>query len=166
MWAGHDLMGPLDGAWRVLNGQRPYVDFTPGLGPVVLLLDAIGLWLAGGAAHGLAYAATLARFAVGLWIFSLGRTRLSPGGAMLAGWFCALLVMAPIPLGFDFQRLTEAMIYNRYGYGLLAVVLMEMLVPARPPVECTRIPVGRWLLQYGVRYPSALTPVMPQIGRA
>jgi hypothetical protein len=135
MFAGHDLMGPLDGAWRVLNGQRPYVDFTPGLGPVVLLIDAVGIWLARGAAHGLAYAAALAGFSAGTWMFALARTRLTPGGAVLAGWCCALLVLAPIPLGYDFRALTEAMIYNRYGYGLLTIVLMELLAPVRRGAE-------------------------------
>lgn len=129
MFAGHDMMGRLDGAWRVLNGQRPSLDFYLELGPVVLLIDALGLWLARGAAHGLAYAAALTGFAAGGWMFALARNRLTPGGAMLAGWCCALLVLAPIPLGYSFRTLTEAMIYNRYGYGLLAIILMELLVP-------------------------------------
>lgn len=28
-------------------------------------------------------------------------------------------------------------------------------------VDVSRIPKGRWVLQYGIKYPSALTPVMP-----
>lgn len=135
MFAGHDMMGPLDGAWRVLNGQRPSLDFYLELGPAVLLIDAVGLWMARGAAHGLAYAAALTGVAAGLWMFALARNRLTAGGALLAGWYCALLVLAPIPLGFDFRTLTEAMIYNRYGYGLLAIILMELLAPVRPDSE-------------------------------
>src|ERR1035437_8115466 len=44
---GHDIFVSLDGGWRVLNGQRPGVDFYGQMGPVYYLLHAVGLWLAG-----------------------------------------------------------------------------------------------------------------------
>jgi hypothetical protein len=44
---GHDIFVSLDGGWRVLNGQRPGVDFYGQMGPVYYLLHAAGLWLAG-----------------------------------------------------------------------------------------------------------------------
>src|SRR5258706_16443599 len=38
----HDLFIPLDGAWRVLNGQGPHVDFATSLGAVFYLIEAGG----------------------------------------------------------------------------------------------------------------------------
>src|SRR5579862_6506066 len=57
---GHDIFVPLDGAWRILNGQRPVTDFYAQLGPLYHLLNAAGLALAGGDSRGLGYAAFLA----------------------------------------------------------------------------------------------------------
>ena len=50
---GHDVFISLDGGWRVLNGQRPVVDFYAQMGPAYYLLHAAGMWLAGTAAAGL-----------------------------------------------------------------------------------------------------------------
>jgi len=43
---GHDIFIPLDAGWRVLNGQRPDLDFSPSMGPLFGLFAAAGLWLA------------------------------------------------------------------------------------------------------------------------
>src|ERR1035438_1372010 len=50
---GHDIFIALDGAWRVVNGQRPAIDFFAQMGPAYYLLHAAGLRLAGNAAIGL-----------------------------------------------------------------------------------------------------------------
>ena len=127
---GHDLMCTLDGGWRVLNGQRPYIDFYPGFGPLMHLLAAAGLWLSHYSAPGLAYTTAMMGFVIGLWTYAIARGRMSPPGALLTGWFCALLVLAPFNLGDDFRHLTEAEVYNRYGFALTAIVLIECFGPA------------------------------------
>lgn len=127
---GHDLMCTLDGAWRVLNGQHPYIDFYPGFGPLMHLLSAAGLWFSHYAAQGLAYTTGMVGFVIGLWTYVIARRGMSPPGALLAGWFCALLVLAPFNLGEAFWHLTEAEVYNRYGYALTAIVLIECFGPA------------------------------------
>ena len=141
---GHDLMCTLDGGWRVLNGQRPYIDFYPGFGPLMHLLTAAGLWLSHHAAQGLAYTTAMMGFVIGLWTYAIARGRLSPPGALLTGWFCALLVLAPFNLGEDFRHLTEAEVYNRYGYALTAIVLIECFGPAarRPGVRWAGVSSG------------------------
>ena len=67
---GHDIFVPLDGAWSILNGQRPVTDFYAQLGPLFHLLNAAGLALAGGDSRGLGYASAFA------------------GGLLLSGRFC------------------------------------------------------------------------------
>lgn len=47
---GHDIFVSLDGGWRILNGQRPHLDFFTALGPIWYLLTAAGLKLSGGKA--------------------------------------------------------------------------------------------------------------------
>src|ERR1051325_4466528 len=41
----HDLFIFLDGAWRVINGQRPQIDFNSNLGPLMYLFTAGGFLL-------------------------------------------------------------------------------------------------------------------------
>ena len=47
----------LDGAWRMLNGQRPHVDFNSIIGPAAYLPTVVGLVLASNTAAGFGYGA-------------------------------------------------------------------------------------------------------------
>ena len=40
---GHDIFFFLGNGWRVINGQRPHLDFTSPWGPVSFLVSALGL---------------------------------------------------------------------------------------------------------------------------
>ena len=124
---GHDIMQLLDGAWRVLNGQRPHVDFYSPLGPLLYLVTAAGLALAGLRAEGVGYGVALFGAAVGIWGYrlSLARMRLAPAAA--TGVFLVLLSVAPVPLGAGPATLSHAMLYNRFGFALLSLVLLEVL---------------------------------------
>jgi SAM-dependent methyltransferase len=42
-----------------------------------------------------------------------------------------------------------------------AAMIADLLGKHAAGIEVMRIPKGRWVLQYGVKYPSALTPVVP-----
>ena len=128
---GHDIPILLDGCWRVLNGQRPHLDFYPGLGVMVLLIEAPGIWLARGAAYGLAYSAAIAGFVAGICSYAIASRGLNRTVAGIIGLVCALLVLAPFPVGSNFHGLSEAMIYNRYGYALAAIVLIETFLTPR-----------------------------------
>jgi len=97
---GHDIFVSLDGGWRVLNGQRPGVDFYGQMGPVYYLLHAVGLWLAGNNARGLGYGSTLATALISFWAFFVLRPRMKPAPFFVACLFLALLAAAPFPLGF------------------------------------------------------------------
>jgi len=127
---GSDVFVPLDGAWRVLNGQRPVVDFYAQMGPAYYLLYAAGLWLAGNNARGLSYGSTLTAALIAFWAFYLLRTRMKPAPLFVACLFLTLLAAAPFPLGTHPRQSGFAMTYNRQGFALAALVLLESFLPA------------------------------------
>jgi hypothetical protein len=44
---GHDIFTLLENGWRVVNGQRPHVDYASPWGPVMFLVVGLGLTLSG-----------------------------------------------------------------------------------------------------------------------
>ncbi|MFY9852793.1 MAG: hypothetical protein WAK26_02820, partial [Terracidiphilus sp.] len=126
---GHDFFISLDGAWRVLHGQRPGVDFYSQMGPAYFLLHAAGLWLARGDAQGLGYGSALATTLISFWAFFLLRSRMKLAPLFVACLFIALLVAAPFPLGYHFFQACFSMKHNRYGYALTALVMLESFLP-------------------------------------
>ncbi|MGD0296898.1 MAG: hypothetical protein ABSE86_07240 [Bryobacteraceae bacterium] len=123
---GHDLFIMLDGGWRVLNGQRPDVDFSPGIGIVTPLIMAAGLKLAHNSVNGVAYGSALVGAFVGLVGYAIGRKRMPWIPATLISLFLALIAIAPYPLGLPPNILSHAMVYNRYGYAMLGAVVLEV----------------------------------------
>lgn len=126
---GHDIFIALDGAWRLVNGQRPAVDFFAQMGPAYYLLHAAGLRLAGNAAIGLGYGSTIAVTVVSVWSFVLLRRLMRPAPFFLACLFLALLTAAPFPLGHSPWQTSFSMKHNRYGFALTALVLLESFLP-------------------------------------
>jgi hypothetical protein len=124
---GHDIVHLLDGGWRVLNGQRPHVDFVSPAGPVTYLVMAAGLELSGLRVEGVGYGLALFAAVVGLWAYCLLSCRLRFVPAALASLLVLLLACAPTPLGLGRGSLSHAMVYNRFGFALLALVLIEVL---------------------------------------
>src|SRR6185295_2850858 len=121
----HDMVFFADNGWRVLWGQRPHVDYSSGLGPVTYLLSALGIKLAGGNVNGLGYANALAGVAIGIWAYLLLIRRVSGVLAVAGAGMLCLLAMAPVQLGESFRLSTIAMSYNRQGYALLGLLIIE-----------------------------------------
>jgi hypothetical protein len=126
---GHDIFVSLDGGWRVLNGQRPAVDFYAQMGPVYYLLHAAGLWLAGNNARGLGYGTTLATALISGWVFVVLRPRMKTAPFFVACLFLALLAAAPAPIGYRPLQTAFSMKHNRYGFALTGLVLLESFLP-------------------------------------
>ena len=122
---GHDIFVPLDAGWRVINGQRPHLDFVSGWGPVWFLVEGLGLTVSRYSVDGIGYANAIMALVVGTWCFFLGKDRLASIPRILLGWFLAALVAAPYPLGITPFWPSHAMAYNRYGYALLGLILLE-----------------------------------------
>lgn len=121
----HDTVFFASNAWRVLWGQRPHVDFSSLLGPVPFLLSALGIKLAGGNVNGLGYGNAIAGIAVGIWAYALLVRRVSGLLAVAGAAMLCLLALAPVQLGESFRLSTIAMSYNRQGYALLGLLIVE-----------------------------------------
>ena len=126
-----DVIFFADNAWRVLWGQRPHVDYSSGLGPVTYLISALGVKLAGGNLNGLGYGNALAGIAIGIWAYVLLVRRVSGWLAVAGAAMLCLLALAPLQLGESFRLSTIAMSYNRQGYALLGILIIESF-PMRP----------------------------------
>jgi len=122
---GHDIFVLLDSGWRVLNGQRPAVDFSSGIAPLTSLIMAAGMGIAHNAVRGVGYASALVAGIAGLWSYLLTRRQMAWVPATLASAGVALIAAAPFPLGLPANRTSHAMVYNRYGFALLGVVLLD-----------------------------------------
>ncbi|HLG99716.1 MAG TPA: hypothetical protein VKX49_25635, partial [Bryobacteraceae bacterium] len=121
---GHDIFVFLDAGWRVLNGQRPEVDFNPSMGALMAWFAAAGLKLSGNSVNGIGYMSGLIAFIAGAWAYALTR-RMSGLASVLAAGVIALIAAAPFPTGWMPNVLSHAMVYNRYGYALLGLVVLE-----------------------------------------
>ncbi len=122
---GHDTLFLLDNAYRVIQGQVPHRDFSSAWGPIIFLIYAVGLALSGMRPSGLGYANALFGATAAIWAFLIIRPRYSSATASALGIYTILLIVAPFSIGnnpFDFGY---AMVYNRYGYALFGIIMME-----------------------------------------
>jgi hypothetical protein len=132
---GHDIFLILDAGWRVLNGQRPNVDFSPSLSPALGLLLAGALRLAHNSVNAVGFASALVGATAGFLGYWLTRPRMGAVPAVLASIVLTLITVAPFPVGLLPNALSQAMLYNRYGYALLGLVLLEAFQGSR---DCDR----------------------------
>ena len=124
---GHDIFTLLDNGWRVISGQRAHVDYASPWGPVMSLTAGLGLTLSGYSVDGIGYASALVGLLVG---YRLGRDRFESSPRILSSLFLAALVVAPYALGTFPWYSSHAMVYNRYGYALVGLVMLEAFQPA------------------------------------
>lgn len=120
-----DAFTVLDGAWRIINGQRPHVDFYTGLGPVSYLITAAGVLFAGGSGAGLAYGQALFGCVVGLWTYNLSERRLRSLATIVMCAIVVLMAIVPTTIGDSPSGTTPATTYNRCGYALVALLILE-----------------------------------------
>jgi hypothetical protein len=128
---GHDIFVLLDSGWRVENGQRPAVDYLPGVGELLPLVMAGGLKLAGNSVRGIGYASALIGALVGLASYAIARNRMAWISAGSSSLLLTLIAVAPYPLGLLPNMFSHAMVYNRYGFALLGIVVLESFQPPR-----------------------------------
>jgi hypothetical protein len=126
---GNDIFLYLDGGWRILNGLVPNHDFYLSLGPITYMLTAAGLWLAHDSVYGLTIGFVSFAALITVFAFRTSRTRMTAAGSILFSIFVLLLCTGPIYLGGNSSLdLTYAMIYNRFGYGLLSLLFITQLI--------------------------------------
>ena len=127
----HDAFMLLDGGWRMLNGQRPHIDFYSHLGFLTYAPTAIGLWLSRGTAWGFGYGQALVGFILGVWCYLLGRKRLTDLPFALICLAVVTIAVAPFAPGFSPMKTSPGMVYNRQGYALTALLLLEAFQNSR-----------------------------------
>jgi hypothetical protein len=115
----------LDNAYRVAQGQVPHVDFSSAWGPVIFLIEATGLVLSGMHPSGLGYANAVFGPLFAIWAFLVARNRWNSTVACATGVYTLLLIAAPFVLGVYARDFGYAMIYNRYAYAVLGIVLLD-----------------------------------------
>jgi hypothetical protein len=116
----------LDGAWRMLNGQRPHVDFNSIIGPAAYLPTLVGFRLASNTAAGFGYGQALVALVLGVWAYLSG-TKLYEVPRVIYALCVAAIAVSPAQLGLSPFALSPATTYNRYAYALLGVLLVECL---------------------------------------
>jgi hypothetical protein len=122
---GHDIFFLLENGWRVVNGQRPHVDYASAWGPVTFLIAGLGLTFSGFTVDGIGYGNAIFGLLVSLWSYHLVRDRLEPIPRILISLYLVGLIVAPYPLGWGVFHTSYAMVYNRYGYALLGLIMLE-----------------------------------------
>lgn len=121
----NDVFILLDDGWRVLNGQVPHRDFYSPLGPLEYWIVAGGMLVTNGGPQGIAIGIAVFGLVIGIWGWVLARRRMLPLFGLLVTAWLVLTATSPTPLGFDSRFLSCAMIYNRQGYALLGIILLE-----------------------------------------
>lgn len=129
-----DVFLLLDGGWRILNGLVPNHDFYLSMGPITYMWVAAGLRLAHGSAVGLTIGLLGFAALITVLAFLAARTRMTAAGTILYSAFVLLLCTAPMPIGRNPSLdLSYAMIYNRFGYGLLSILFVTLLLAPDEP---------------------------------
>lgn len=122
---GHDLFFLLDNGWRVFTGQRPHIDFTSPWGALSFLVVGAGMAVSDGSVHAIGYANALFAFLISLWGYRLSRDAVPFVPRLFLCLYLALLLVSPYPLGWGTLNSSHAMYYNRYGYALLGLLMLE-----------------------------------------
>jgi hypothetical protein len=123
-----DVFILMDGGWRVFSGQVAHTDFHNPIGVLTYALIALGMDLNGPSLQAQALGSLVLMAILAPWAIAIGYRRLSPAVAFLLTIFVALLVVANRPLGYDPAVTSYAMVYNRYGWALLALLMAQLFV--------------------------------------
>jgi hypothetical protein len=133
-----DAIIMLEAGTRWLQGQIPHVDYLSPIGILPTWLMSVALRLSRGTAHALAYAPLLVVFPVAIAGWWVAQRRLSAWLSLGFAGFLAALVTAtrPLPFGMlpypvEFMHTSYAMAYNRLGWALLIILVLQQFVPAR-----------------------------------
>ena len=131
-----DVFVLIDGAWRICSGQIPHTDFHNPIGALVYAVFAFGMRIDGPSLQALAYGNSIFLSLVGLWTISICYKRLTPVFGLILTTFIVVLLAATRPLGYDVETTTYAMLYNRYGWALLSIVMIQLMLA--PKSEAAR----------------------------
>jgi hypothetical protein len=126
-----DLLFNLDGAWRLYIGQLSHIDFENVFGTLPFAITALGFELIG--IKPVAFIVGECLLATVLTVFAIiavkDRLPILPGFLFVS--LCATTVLVPGITGEDPSRLTFAMGYNRFGWSILNILYLILLIEPR-----------------------------------
>ncbi len=131
IWAPWDVFTLLNGAWRIVSGQTPYTEYYNPIGLLAYMPAAVVMRLFGLSASSIVYGNLFFGAILSVWTWRIGASRLSSAMTFLLSMFIFFLAVSARPLGYGITETTYAMIYNRYGYALLSMLVIELFVPLR-----------------------------------
>jgi len=126
-----DLLFNLAGAWHLLNGHVPHLDFHEPVGALNFLLTRIGFALVGCTPFAFVAGAILVALAVFAAATAAAIVRLRFLPALLFVAFASLLVLMPANIGDKPDAYSFAMSYNRYGWSALSILTLIFFLPRR-----------------------------------
>jgi hypothetical protein len=124
----------LDGGWRLIMDQKPYVDFISSMGLTNHLIIMIGMLITGCSGKSLIYGPVIIfPFVMSIgWILS--KRRLSALNAFLLSSMVGQLIVAAYSLGLDLKSIktaSYAMQYNRFDWSLICLLFIQLFIPPR-----------------------------------
>ena len=123
----NDVFALLNSAYRVSQGQVPYVDFHTVYGPFVFYIPALGL--RAGLAPSAIFAfdgVVVATFMLLAAVLTMYR-RFSLPATLTTLAFLWLLIVVPVPSGV--RDITWGTYYNRHGWAALTVLMLFYVEP-------------------------------------
>lgn len=131
IWAPWDVFVLLNGGWRILNGQIPHVDFYNPIGIFAYLPVVLGMKIGGVSSSALVRGVSIFAMLFLLAAWLAAHSRFPTSLTLLFSLFLFTLTISTRPLGYAIHNTTYAMLYNRYGYALLSLLLILLFVPRR-----------------------------------
>lgn len=138
--APSDVFVLIAGAWRMLLGQAPHVDFDNPVGSLTYALVAAGMKIGGVQSLGFPWAAIILMAIATIWGGYIAFSRLPGWVAFALVAFLAIMCVATRPLGYDPGNHSYAMLYNRIGWLFLVMLTVQAFVPR--PAATPRQDVG------------------------
>lgn len=123
-----DLFIPLDGAWRMANGQWPHIDFTTPVGILYYLELAAAEAITGPDPRLALWANALFLIPLTLGTLWATQNRLSAPMRVLVVLAIALLAIAPRVLDDGAARIAHLAFYNRQGAALTCIAWLALFV--------------------------------------
>jgi hypothetical protein len=136
----NDTIEILDVANRMWEGNRIYVDFHSGYGPLSYMFVMLGINFVGMSIKAYWIGQMIAVFLIGSLCFYVCSKRLSLFWTILATLNVAAILSEPSPLGCKVWReYGYAMWYNKFGWVFWGILLISILIPLRMPSRFSRI---------------------------
>ncbi|MEZ2131386.1 MULTISPECIES: hypothetical protein [unclassified Sinorhizobium] len=123
-----DMFILLDGGWRIFNGEIPHNDYYTPIGPLVYWLSAAGMYVAGPSLKAVSLGILFFLGVAAPWAMTVFFRKLPGYFAFLLALFLVLLIVATRPLGYSPSTTTYAMIYNRYGWVLISILMVQLFL--------------------------------------